>query len=47
MDEVKTKAFDGLFQPLGSKGGKKVIHRFVKGRESNTKDLDQVKMYKG
>lgn len=43
MIEEKIEYFDGLYQSLGTNEGEKFIYRLAKGRERNTRDLDQGK----
>ena len=46
VSEVRTQAFEGLYQSLGTKEGEKSIYKLAKGRERKTRDLDQVKCIK-
>ena len=43
VSEARTRAYEGLYQSLGTKEGEKGIYRIAKSRERRTKDLDQVK----
>jgi len=46
VSEVRTQAFEGLYQSLGTKEGEKSIYKLAKGRERKTSDLGQVKCIK-
>lgn len=46
MRKIKAKAFDELYQSLGTKDGGRHIYRLTKCRERKTRDLDQVKCVK-
>ena len=43
VNEARARAFDGLYQSLGTKEGIKSIYRFAKGTERKARDLVQVK----
>ena len=46
VSEARTRAYEGLYQSLGTKEGEKGIYRIAKSRERRTRDLDQVKCIK-
>lgn len=46
VNEARIQPFDGLYQSLGIKDWEKSIYRLAKGRERNTKYLDQMKCVK-
>lgn len=43
MGYGRTKAFGCLYKSLSTKDGEKSIYKFARGRERQTRDLDQVK----
>ena len=43
VNEMKARIFDGLYQSLSTKEGKRNIYKLPKSKERMTKDLDQVK----
>ena len=40
VSEARTRAYEGLYQSLGTKEGEKGIYRIAKSRERRTRDLD-------
>jgi hypothetical protein len=46
VSEVRGRMYDGLYQRLGTKEGKKDIYRMTKSRERKTRDIIQVKCIK-
>ena len=43
---AKGKAYDDLYQRLGTKGGEKDIYRMARIRERKTRDINQIKCIK-
>ena len=43
---AKSKAYDDLYQRLGTKEGEKDIYRMAKIRERKTRDINQIKCIK-
>jgi hypothetical protein len=46
VSELRGQIYDGLYQRLGTKEGKKDICRMSKSRERKTRDIIQVKCIK-
>ena len=46
MSVAKGKAYDDLYQLLGTKEGEKDIYRMAKIRERKTRDINQIKCIK-
>ena len=46
MSVAKGKAYDDLYQRLGTKEGEKDIYRMAKIRERKTRDVNQIKCIK-
>jgi hypothetical protein len=46
VSEARGQMYDGLYQRLGTKEGKKDIYRMAKSRERKTRDIIQVKCIK-
>jgi SUMO ligase MMS21 Smc5/6 complex component len=46
MNEARGRAYDELYERLGTKEGKKYIYKMAKIRDCKTRDLNQVKCIK-
>ena len=46
MSVAKGKAYDDLYQRLGTKDGEKDIYRMARIRERKTRDINQIKCIK-
>ena len=46
MSVAKGKAYDDLYQRLGTKEGEKNIYRMAKIREQKTRDINKIKCIK-
>ena len=46
MSVAKGKAYDNLYQRLGTKEGEKEIYRMARIREQKTRDINQIKWIK-
>ena len=43
MSEARAQTFDGLYQALGTRDGKRSIYRLAKGRERKTREQRRIR----